>query len=102
MSEVELAELAPDKVVDARGVACPGPLLEAKKGITGVAVGNVLEIWSSDPRDEGRRRCLGRESRARVPRLAGRGRLRARVHSPGEVTARGDGKRGEDDSSEGA
>ena len=49
MSEVDLAGLAPDKVVDARGVACPGPLLEAKKGIAGVAVGNVLELWSSDP-----------------------------------------------------
>jgi tRNA 2-thiouridine synthesizing protein A len=45
----DLAGLAPDKVVDARGVACPGPLLEAKKGIVGVEVGNVLEIWSSDP-----------------------------------------------------
>lgn len=45
----DLAGLAPDKVVDARGVACPGPLLEAKKGLVGVGVGNVLEIWSSDP-----------------------------------------------------
>jgi tRNA 2-thiouridine synthesizing protein A len=48
MSEVDLAGLAPDKVVDARGVACPGPLLEAKKGITGVAIGEVIEVWSSD------------------------------------------------------
>jgi tRNA 2-thiouridine synthesizing protein A len=36
------------KVVDARGSACPGPLLEAKKGIGGVTVGQVLEIWSGD------------------------------------------------------
>ena len=36
-------------MVDARGSACPGPLLEAKKGIGGVAVGEVLEIWSGDP-----------------------------------------------------
>jgi TusA-related sulfurtransferase len=48
MSEVDLAGLAADKVVDARGVACPGPLLEAKKGIVGVSVGGVLEVWSSD------------------------------------------------------
>jgi tRNA 2-thiouridine synthesizing protein A len=48
MSEVDLAGLAPDKVVDARGVACPGPLLEAKKGITAVTIGEVIEIWSSD------------------------------------------------------
>lgn len=34
--------------VDARGSACPGPLLEAKKGIGKVKVGEVLEILSSD------------------------------------------------------
>jgi tRNA 2-thiouridine synthesizing protein A len=36
------------KVVDARAMACPGPLLEAKKGIAEVKVGEVLEIWSGD------------------------------------------------------
>jgi len=34
--------------VDARGSACPGPLLEAKKGIGKVMVGQVLEIFSND------------------------------------------------------
>ncbi|MFI5261622.1 MAG: sulfurtransferase TusA family protein, partial [Candidatus Limnocylindrales bacterium] len=37
------------KVVDARGSACPGPLLEAKKGMGAIQVGQVIEIWSSDP-----------------------------------------------------
>jgi TusA-related sulfurtransferase len=46
-------ELEPAKTVDARGSACPGPLLEAKKGIGGVAVGEVLEIRSSDPATRG-------------------------------------------------
>ena len=32
MSEA-VATLTADKVIDARGTACPGPLLEAKKGI---------------------------------------------------------------------
>jgi len=36
------------RVVDARGSACPGPLLEAKKGIGSISVGDVLEIWSAD------------------------------------------------------
>jgi tRNA 2-thiouridine synthesizing protein A len=49
LDESGLAELAPALVADARGSACPGPLLEAKKGIGAVAVGAVLEIWSSDP-----------------------------------------------------
>ena len=45
----ELEAITAAKVVDARGSACPGPLLEAKKGIGSVSVGSVLEIWSSDP-----------------------------------------------------
>lgn len=48
MSPEELGKLKADKVVDARGSACPGPLLEAKKGIGGVGVDEVLEIWSGD------------------------------------------------------
>ena len=38
-----------EHVVDARGSACPGPLLETKKAIGKVKVNGVLEIWSSDP-----------------------------------------------------
>ena len=45
-----LSEIQAAKVVDARGSACPGPLLEAKKGIGAVKVGEVLEIWSGDER----------------------------------------------------
>jgi len=48
MSEVDLKTLKAASVVDARGSACPGPLLEAKKGIGKVKVGEVLEIWSND------------------------------------------------------
>ncbi len=47
MTDLENIEAA--KVVDARAMACPGPLLEAKKSIGGVKVGEVLEIWSGDP-----------------------------------------------------
>ena len=46
----ELSEVQAAKVVDARGSACPGPLLEAKKGVGAIKVGEVLEIWSGDPR----------------------------------------------------
>jgi len=45
-----ITEIDPaDKTIDARGAACPGPLLEAKKGMGTVAVGAVIEIWSTDP-----------------------------------------------------
>jgi len=44
----ELQDIEAAKVVDARAMACPGPLLEAKKSIGSVKVGEVLEIWSGD------------------------------------------------------
>ena len=50
MTDVNLTTLQAVKTVDARGSACPGPLLEAKKGIGTIKVGEVLEIWSGDPR----------------------------------------------------
>ncbi len=48
MAQVDLASIKAAKIVDARGSACPGPLLEAKKAIGTVSVGAVLEIWSND------------------------------------------------------
>lgn len=45
----DLETIVAAKVIDARGAACPGPLLEAKKGMGTVAIGSVLEIWSTDP-----------------------------------------------------
>ncbi len=47
MTEV-LESLTADKVIDARGTACPGPLLEAKKAIGAVKVGQTMEIKSND------------------------------------------------------
>jgi tRNA 2-thiouridine synthesizing protein A len=49
MTTVELTAIKAAKVIDARGSACPGPLLEAKKGIGAIKVNEVLEIWSGDP-----------------------------------------------------
>ena len=49
----ELEGMAADAVVDARGSACPGPLLEAKKSMGTVSVGGVVEIRSSDPGSRG-------------------------------------------------
>ncbi len=48
MSEVDLNTVTAASTVDARGSACPGPLLEAKKGIGKVKVGEILEIFSND------------------------------------------------------
>ena len=45
---LDISTLKVDKVVDARGSACPGPLLEAKRTIAGVPLGGVMEVMSSD------------------------------------------------------
>ncbi len=45
----ELEAVAAAETVDARGATCPGPLLEAKKSMGGVSVGDVIELWSTDP-----------------------------------------------------
>ena len=48
MADIDLENVQAAKVVDARGMACPGPLLEAKKSIGSVAVGETIEILSGD------------------------------------------------------
>jgi TusA-related sulfurtransferase len=49
MSSADLESTQAAKVVDARGMGCPGPLLEAKKAIGTVPVGDTIEVWSGDP-----------------------------------------------------
>jgi tRNA 2-thiouridine synthesizing protein A len=44
----ELKKLKADKIVDARGTACPGPLLEAKKAIGTIKPGDTMEVLSAD------------------------------------------------------
>ena len=53
MTTEELTNINVDKSVDARGTACPGPLLAAKKAIGEIQSGEVMEILSAD---EGTRR----------------------------------------------
>ena len=48
MTTEELMGLTIAKSIDARGTACPGPLLEAKKAIGTVNAGDIMEILSSD------------------------------------------------------
>lgn len=44
----DLQNIQASKVVDARGTACPGPILAAKKGIVDVKPGEVMEILATD------------------------------------------------------
>ena len=48
MEAAALNALKVDQVVDARGTACPGPLLEAKRAIASVPIKGIMEVLSSD------------------------------------------------------
>ena len=48
MTQEELNNLTVNKSVDARGTACPGPLLEAKKAIGTIGSGDIMEVLSAD------------------------------------------------------
>jgi TusA-related sulfurtransferase len=48
MTPEELKDIQVDKTVDARGTACPGPLLEAKKAMGTIDSGQIMEVLSSD------------------------------------------------------
>lgn len=48
MTTEELIALEVSKSVDARGTACPGPLLEAKKALGTIEEGEIMEVLSAD------------------------------------------------------
>jgi TusA-related sulfurtransferase len=48
MTSEELQTIKAEQVIDARGTACPGPLLEAKRSIGKVTRGGIMEVLSSD------------------------------------------------------
>ncbi|MFZ5817622.1 MAG: sulfurtransferase TusA family protein [Bacillota bacterium] len=43
-----MSELTIAKTVDARGLACPLPIVRAKKGIDGLRSGEILELLTTD------------------------------------------------------
>jgi TusA-related sulfurtransferase len=44
----DLSTIQAEKIVDARGTSCPGPILAAKKGIPSVSVGGIMEVQATD------------------------------------------------------
>jgi TusA-related sulfurtransferase len=36
-------------VVDARGSSCPGPIVELSKAYRNAKVGDIIEVWATDP-----------------------------------------------------
>ena len=48
MQTIDLKALGVEKTVDARGTACPGPLLEAKRAVAAVKMKGIMDVLSSD------------------------------------------------------
>jgi TusA-related sulfurtransferase len=48
LAPADLAALTAQKVVDARGTSCPGPILAAKKGMVSLRVGDLMEVLATD------------------------------------------------------
>lgn len=46
---MELENIVADKTLNTTGLSCPMPLLKTKKTLAGMAVGQVIEVISSDP-----------------------------------------------------
>jgi hypothetical protein len=77
-----------DKIVDARGAQCPGPLVELIRALKGSACRRCR--GSLDARAAHERRCEGMVSavRARVSRCLPCRGLRAGFGAPNEITLR--------------
>jgi len=43
-----MSEVTTEQVIDARGMACPGPLMSLIGAIRQSGVGDLVEVWSSD------------------------------------------------------
>lgn len=48
MTTDQLKNIKADKVVDARGTSCPGPILAVKKAVAEITRGQVMEVLASD------------------------------------------------------
>jgi tRNA 2-thiouridine synthesizing protein A len=44
-----MSALQPHKVLDCRGSFCPGPITELFKAYRSAQLGDVIELWATDP-----------------------------------------------------
>ena len=42
-------QLSPSQVLDVRGASCPIPILKARKALTAMAAGEILQVIATDP-----------------------------------------------------
>jgi tRNA 2-thiouridine synthesizing protein A len=44
-----MSEVEPHTIVDSRGSACPGPITDLALAYRRAKVGDVIELWATDP-----------------------------------------------------
>jgi tRNA 2-thiouridine synthesizing protein A len=44
-----MSDVAPHTIVDSRGSSCPGPILDLALAYRRSKVGDVIELWATDP-----------------------------------------------------
>jgi hypothetical protein len=54
LKKVFVMEVTVNKVLDAKGLACPMPIVKTKKEMKSLEVGQVLEIQASDEDNKGK------------------------------------------------
>lgn len=46
---MDLTKIEPDETLDVRGISCPMPTLKTAKAMKSLEVGQILEVWGTDP-----------------------------------------------------
>ena len=44
-----MSEITPDKILDARGLQCPMPVVKTSQEIKSIEVGQILQVLATDP-----------------------------------------------------
>ncbi|NMP20978.1 sulfurtransferase TusA family protein [Sulfobacillus harzensis] len=44
-----MQEIQASRILDAKGLPCPLPILKVKREITAIEVGEILAVWTTDP-----------------------------------------------------
>jgi len=48
----DLENIKADLLVDCRGLSCPMPILRVKKELKNMKAGQIVELWSTDPKSK--------------------------------------------------
>lgn len=68
-----MSELAPHTVVDLRGSSCPGPILDLALAYRRAKVGDVIELWATDPGVKSDVRAWARKTKNEVVSIDDKG-----------------------------